>query len=319
MKVELLSGTHKPFATVAMIWEASRTKEPITTVRTNAEDRNLFFKLMDEGIPVMDMVELIFLLEGIPISLREQMVRHRLGGKFGGQIGMDIIPDLMDSAWWMQSMRILDMREFAEKSEEYFIPETIRNNKQAFREYEHCMTLIQRAYNQLTGIGIPKEDARQVIPLGATHRLVWKLSLTAVKHICSKRSCWIAQLGMWSEIIAGMVSELAKIDRRFHNIVSPPCIKQGEFGDCQFCVHNEKRVRGVEGEEMPPCPLYLHQVQGSAGRDQHLRTPDMWQFVDTTEGKGWICREEKGRDLMTKMKAEYKKLWNRKTDTGEQL
>ena len=314
MKVTLLSTTKNMFTSVAMVWECSRTVEPITQLRRAEEDRILFFKLLDEGVPLMDMVEVLFLLEDIPISLREQLVRHRLGIKHDDKVGIDIIPDVMDSAFWVQSMRVINMGAFATKGQ-YYIPESIRENKEGLEHYLEVLHQIQYAYNNLVNCGIPKEDARQVIPLGATHRMAWKLSMTAAKHICSKRSCWIAQLGMWKEIIQGMISELASIDTRFHDMVSPPCIINGEFTGCKFCIHNEKRVHGIEGEQMPPCPLYLHQVQGSASINQHLRTSDMWQYASGH----WICKEPSGRTLMTRMKLEYETLWNRNTNTGENL
>ncbi len=311
MKVTLLSSTKNPFSTVAAIWKASRTKDPIFGVMHHKDNMSLFFELLNEDVPMMDMIEFIFLVEGIPISLREQMVRHRLGIKFDDRIGIDIVPDITDSTWWMQSMRVLNMNNFA-SSKEYFIPETIKNNAIAIHTYEQILLRIQETYARLLSLDIPKEDARQVIPLGATHRAVWKLSLSAIKHICSKRSCWIAQLGMWKDVIQGMVSELSEIDKQFYEIITPPCIKNNKFEGCHFCVHNNKRIEGAGDEEMPPCPLYLRHLS----KNMISKPDDLWQCG---ADRHWTCLQQKGSNLMARMIIDYAKLWNRDVWTGEML
>ena len=105
--VILLSQTAKILETIWNVWQASRTEDPIEPFSLGLKDpeerteiQELFFALMQEQVPILEMVEFIFLLEGVPVSLREQMVRHRMGIKFDDRLGVDIIPNLMDSTWW---------------------------------------------------------------------------------------------------------------------------------------------------------------------------------------------------------------------------
>lgn len=320
MKVKLLTKTENMFATISNVWNASRTNDPIQIKNCASDfDKDLFFKILKEDIPIMDMVEFIFLLEDIPISLREQIVRHRLGIKFDDKIGLDIVPDLLDSTFWCQSMRVMDMSDF-----NYFTPKSIADSipqyisteeeRIPFAVYQEAMSTCKRVYTQLVEAGIPMEDARQIIPLGATHRMVWKLSLTAIKHICSKRSCWIAQLGMWKPIIKGIVEELVNIDLKFRLLITPPCIQNEKFQECKFCEHNKKRVLG-EGEEMPPCPLYLQYHEQEAVQQKNAK------WIQSINSHFWIIKNEDfvGEEQMTKMKKEYAELWGRNVITGELL
>lgn len=314
MQVTLWSTTKDMYLTIWKTWHASRTTTPLPSHIDTTEARNLFFNLMNEDIPIMEMIEFIFLLEKIPVSLREQIVRHRMGTKFDGRLGFDMVPDHLDSTFWAQSMRILDMSNF-----DYFTPESIEKSTKLdswddtpLDEYNTIMRMCADSYARLIAAGIPKEDARNVIPLGATHRMVWKLNLKALKHICSKRACWIAQLGLWKPIIQGFINELVKIDARFNELVSPPCIVNNEFQTCKFCTHNQKRVIN-DGEEMPPCPLYLthHKKEAMA------LTNAIWTYDEAS--LSWGCANNFQLKQMALMTHAYQELWKRNVYTGESL
>lgn len=122
--VTLLSATSDPVITIFQCWEASRHNGEIQDQATIRElmskdaafrqkVETTFEQVLDAGIPVAENVNFTFLIENMSIALREQMVRHRIGHHFSDRIGADIVPDLADSTWWMQSMRILDMGKFA--------------------------------------------------------------------------------------------------------------------------------------------------------------------------------------------------------------
>ncbi len=321
MKVQMLSKLESIFQTVANIWKASRTTEPIACEIVNCEkditeNRELFFTLMDEGIPIMEMVEFIFVLEDIPISLREQIVRHRLGHKFDDKLGLDIVPELGDSNFWVQSMRILDMSDF-----NFYVPEKIGEYEEAFACYSELMDRIKGTYAELLAMGIPMEDARQVIPLAATHRMVWKLNVTAIKHICSKRSCWIAQLGMWKPIIEGLVSELWKVDGWFRDIVAPPCVTNGKFSGCKFCEHNRLRVTDDGERQVPPCPLYLkgHEEEAMRAADNAFKIKQEANWYYNRMDEIWGTKDEEAHSLMIKMKVDYQNIWGLESTAGKML
>lgn len=259
--VQLISWTAQPVETVYRLWEASKTRDSMAEIdaRFNrAKAKELFRKVLQMGIPVGESIDFVFMLDGVSISFREQMVRHRIGAKVGDRLGVDFVPDLADSRWWAQSMRILDMSEFANDGA-YREPDfEDEDQMQVFRQAMHEA---QEAYKALVGMGMPHEEAREVIPLGATHRISWALNLQALRHICSKRSCWILQGGLWHPIIEGMVRELAeKVDPIFRELVTPPCIKGDEYVGCPYDEDNRRRAAG--DDPLTPCSLWWNYEGG---------------------------------------------------------
>lgn len=307
--VKLISWTGFPIETIYLLWQASRTNDPmpepyqIYKKRTkdeafNLEVRGVFEKVVESAIPVAENINFIFLLENVSVSFREQMVRHRIGVKVGERLGVDIIPDLQDSTWWSQSMRVLDMGEFFDK-ENYRIPEGIEGY--SLDLYKRQMFQIQETYKMLVKAGVPVEDAREVLPLATTHRISWSLNLSALIHILKKRGCWILQLGLWEPIIRGMVEELSnRVDPYFRTLIQPPCVKGNEYKGCVVKLDNEKRIR--REDPLPPCSLYLHHEGGA-------------KTVHDVEAAVGSDREEH----YLKLQSGYAKLWNRNPITGETL
>lgn len=301
----LISHTENPVKTLNAVWQASRDNEPVDLEN---DSRDLFRLIIESKIPVAEMVDFVFLIEGVSIALREQMVRHRIGAKVGGRIGADIVPDLADSSWWSQSMRILDMGQFHDRGD-YDTPQTILDAPEEIQEsYQMAMFDAQETYTSLVKAGIPMEDARNVIPLAATHRIVWKLNLAALLHIVGKRGCWILQGGIWQDLILSMVNELAtRVDPVFLEMIKPPCISGGRFRECLFKLDNERRIVGED--EIPPCPLYLrnHSPEAVAASSKS----STWRVVsEPGKGPAWGCEDESKVVRAQRMAKEKEESWD---------
>lgn len=272
-KITLINPPTHVLETIWILWQASKVDGPVPLdveeVRQTvpqAELEKLFWSVLAQHIPVAEHINFVFMLEGVSVSLREQMVRHRIGTHVGDRVGVDIVPDLADSTWWSQSMRIQDMGKFAEQGM-YRVPESLegktvrdiyrRTDMPAENLYHQTMEMIQESYVTLVNAGVPMEDARELIPLGAQHRISWGLNLQALLHILGKRGCWILQLGIWGPVIHGMVDELAKkVHPMFARIVAPPCIDGNDkFKSCTYQEENRRRMTG--DDKLPPCPLWL--------------------------------------------------------------
>lgn len=329
------------------------------------EVEKVFEQIIEAKIPVAECVSFCFQLDNVSISWREQAVRHRIGTKFGPGIGVDIIPDLADSTWWSQTMRVMNMGDFARTSR-FRIPETFRdkvvvsdieqrsagitNAMTASTLLEKTMCVIEDAYNAFIKAGIPVEDAREVIPLGAHHTIIWSLNLAALFHIIGKRGCWIPQLGVWGPVIRGMVEELAtKVHPILRRIISPPCISQERFTGCLFGIENNRRVDGRD-VIFPPCPLWIHHhakdvlpaihnatmvervtlpLQKTDGAMELLDNM-LGELSDFTKGERMHTPAPKEAelrealsfinwDLYDKMSIDYSALWGRDPRTGKLL
>src|SRR4051812_29534847 len=111
-KVTLVEWPRHPIETVYYLWEAARTNEPMESTPDQLAEkcktlpvlrqkvRETFEKVVDSAIPISENLQFVFLLEGVSISFREQMVRHKVGMKYGERLGVDMFPDLHDSTWW---------------------------------------------------------------------------------------------------------------------------------------------------------------------------------------------------------------------------
>lgn len=322
-KVTLVSSTEFPLETVYALWEQSKTEEPLRSpfeIRTKVpkqEVEKLFRAVIKQRIPIGEHVHFNFVLENVSISWREQAVRHRIGTKPGPErIGADIvmeigeliqmgaIPNLHESSWWSQSMRIQNMGKFATKRR-YRMPETILKHPEhetLEAVFHHTMENIENAYNYLVKVGIPMEDARELIPLGAQHRLSWDLNIGSLQHIVGKRGCWILQLGIWGPVIMGMISELTnKIHPIFSELVSPPCLNDDNFTGCVY--HEEVRRRYTGDDALPPCPLHLqHHLRADLEFPRDLHRVDL-----------------RMKDEMVKRAEQYREFWNRDPYSGKRL
>lgn len=264
-RVTLLTHTALPLETVYSVWEASKgeaqllTPEQVKATVPAEEVEKLFRAVIAQRIPIGEHIDFVFMLENISVSWREQAVRHRIGAHAGNDVGVDIVPDLAESSFWSQSMRIQDMSAFA-RNGNYRVPQTILDHpdKTLLQLYRNTMRDIEYAYWAMVRAGIPMEDAREVMPLGAQHRMSWRLNIGALQHIFGKRGCWILQLGIWGPIITGMVEELAtKVHPIFRELISPPCMKGDKYTGCVF--QEESRRRYTQDDKLPPCTLHLRQ------------------------------------------------------------
>jgi hypothetical protein len=199
----------------------------------------------------------------------------------------------------------------------------------------------QNAYNALVHSGMPMEDARNVLPIGVTHRLVWKCNATSLKHALQARSCWIAQTGLWEPVIRGMVEELAaKVHPLFRRLIAPPCVdaKTNKFKACKYPIENAAYIKGEDPH--PPCALWLHHHSGEAegverscaGRAKWIaltvrgRKPDnpltergiMWR-PSYEPGVHTLPQDETAAMTMLHKWDQMAKLWGRNASTWEAL
>ena len=82
------------------------------------------------------------------------------------------------------STRYIDYGNF-----EYVTPPSIANNEDATWEYKHVMGCICDALDALEDLGIPREDAALLLPLGMCTRVVDKRNLRNLIDMSRQRMC----------------------------------------------------------------------------------------------------------------------------------
>jgi len=280
--VDLVSATEDVLTTVYLIWQQSKipgyTIQQAKQETSHQEKVKLLQTLIELDVPILENIELIFHIQNVPIAWREQAVRHRIGARMGDSVGIDMIPDLDQSVWWSESMRIKSMENFFDNGD-YYLPESIQNNHRAKIAYYSTLKTIQTNYFYLVSVlGIPMEDARNLIPLGATHSITWRLNIKSLIHIIGKRSCWILQAGLWVPVIQGMIESLReKFNTLFDQVAHPPCIKNNKFKSCPF---NEENVRRIEGKDaLPVCPIWFDKVYRMREKSNYINIKNLIEDI----------------------------------------
>lgn len=82
------------------------------------------------------------------------------------------------------STRYINYGEF-----EHVVPQSIENNEYAKQRYEDAMYEVGAAIREMERIGIPREDAAMLLPLGMTTRIVDKRNLRNLIDMSRQRMC----------------------------------------------------------------------------------------------------------------------------------
>ncbi len=277
--------------------------------------------LVHEAVPVAECVEFVFLLENVSISLREQLVRHRIGSRLGPRLGVDIAPDVAESSWWSQTSRVVPYDRFY-RDGRFIVPDSLEGkrvvhpidggNDSAEDAYLHTLWLIEAVYNALSDAGVPLEDCRNLIPLAATHSITWTCNLKSLAHILGKRTSWIAQMGIWEPVIAGIAEALAQVSPFFTSIFRPKCFKGNKYIGCPVAGTNRERIIGTDGD-MPPCPVYIaYETEEAIGTTWDVENPAWQSDLDWEASKDirvWNNSSPRSREMLMDNAKRYERLW----------
>jgi len=155
-----------------------------------------------------------FIVEGISRACSHQLVRHR------------------PASYSQQSQRYVAMKNFS-----FVVPDSVKGKEVQVEgkkmTYEELMAFIGKFYEELVGAGVPKEDARFVLPNACTTRILFTMNGEELVHFLRLRTCMRAQ---WE--IRNMAIEMLKILReKFPSLfshVGPNCYYLG------YCTEGKK-------------------------------------------------------------------------------
>jgi thymidylate synthase (FAD) len=188
MKVYLLSHTINPIETIYRAYKqcyAPGTAREIK-IPSSEEMAKFICKWMGKGhgSPI-EHVSFTFSIEGVSRSLTHQLVRHRI------------------ASYSQQSQRYVDGKNF-----DFVIPKTIDNK--SINVYCDAIKKIKEVYNGLIELGVPKEDARYILPNATTSNIVVTMNLRSLRHFYDERSCKRAQ---WEirELAEKMMAEVKEV------------------------------------------------------------------------------------------------------------
>ena len=120
---------------------------------------------------VLEHASFTFEITGVSRALLAQITRHRVGMSFS-----------------VRSQRYCNEDIF-----NYVIPPTIMSDTRTLEEYVECMESIRKSYSRMVDMGVPKEDARMVLPNACETVIMLTCNLRALIHFCNERMCNRAQ------------------------------------------------------------------------------------------------------------------------------
>lgn len=72
-------------------------------------------------------------------------------------------------------------------------PPSVQSNEMAFKAYDEALKAVYGAYEKMVAAGVPKEDARYVLPSSIKTKLVMTLNARSLMHLVWQRTALQAQ------------------------------------------------------------------------------------------------------------------------------
>ncbi len=72
-------------------------------------------------------------------------------------------------------------------------PPSIKSNEAAFKAYDEALKSVYSAYEKMVAAGVPKEDARYILPSAIKTKLVMTLNARSLMHLVWQRTALQAQ------------------------------------------------------------------------------------------------------------------------------
>ncbi|MCK4846837.1 MAG: FAD-dependent thymidylate synthase [Deltaproteobacteria bacterium] len=176
MKVTLLSHTPEVEKTISLAAKLCYSDSNIDELEDRVRGisyEDFLGKILKMGhLSVLEHANFTFGIEGISRAASHQLVRHRL------------------ASYSQQSQRYVDARK---RSAEYVTPDTIKTSEEAGTKYEALVSKIYGFYEEMVSLGIPKEDARFILPNAASTKIIVTMNARELLHFFKVRCCERAQ------------------------------------------------------------------------------------------------------------------------------
>ena len=224
MQTTLLAHTPNPDELVAAA--ARICYRDITAAELlKGEGENLSRKLIEDlfrsgHTSTFEHVSFTFGVDGLSRTASHQLVRHRM------------------ASFSQQSQRYVKMTP---DPEAVIVPPSVKANPEALRVFREAVRASQEAYSQLIALGVPKEDARFILPHGHSTRLVVTMNARELHHFFGLRLCRRAQ---WEihELARQMLTLCREKAPVLFGKAGPRCI----FGHCEEARSCGKPYRDME-------------------------------------------------------------------------
>ena len=170
---------------------------------------------------VIEHASFTFSIEGVSRVMTHQLVRHRI------------------ASYTQQSQRYVAYNTL----ESYITPLSIANNTEAKKTFDEALKSISEAYEKLLKMGIPKEDARFILPNAAKTNIIVTMNARELRHFFNLRCCARAQ---WEirEVATEMLKQVKKVAPVLFENTGPSCVELG------YCLEGKMKPQECNVEEI---------------------------------------------------------------------
>jgi thymidylate synthase (FAD) len=153
---------------------------------------------------VIEHASFTFSLEGVSRAMTHQLVRHRI------------------ASYTQQSQRYVTY----DTLENYVTPPSIEETAEAKKTFDETLEKISETYQKLLKNGIPKEDARFILPNAAKTNIIVTMNARELRHFFNLRCCARAQWEL-RETAIEMLKQAKKATPALFEDCGPTCVELG--------------------------------------------------------------------------------------------
>lgn len=155
-------------------------------------------------VSVIEHASFTFSIEGVSRVMTHQLVRHRI------------------ASYTQQSQRYVTY----DTLEKYVTPQSIADNAEAKKMFDGTLEKISETYQKLLKLGIPKEDARFILPNAAKTNIIVTMNARELRHFFNLRCCARSQ---WEirEVATEMFRQVKKVAPALFENAGPSCVELG--------------------------------------------------------------------------------------------
>lgn len=214
MQVELIEEgtTPDPVASMAIAASKCYDSEP---------SKGLVRRVLDMGhLSIAEHAFFHFEIKEVSRVLTHQLVRKRIGASYS-----------------QRSQRYVNEDNF-----DYVTPESLVNTKFA-ETYHYLMEDIEKFYQDMVDRGIPKEDARFVLPNATHSQIDVSYTFLSLLELSQKRLCTRAQ---WEirQLVEMFRDEVQRVSPFLASYLEPQCVHKGYCPEKEPCGYFEKYKEG---------------------------------------------------------------------------
>ncbi|MDI6690464.1 MAG: FAD-dependent thymidylate synthase [Candidatus Bathyarchaeota archaeon] len=155
-------------------------------------------------VSVIEHASFTFSIEGVSRAMTHQLVRHRI------------------ASYTQQSQRYVTY----DTLEKYVMPPSIANKTDAKKIFGETLEKISETYKALLTLGIPKEDARFILPNAAKTNIIVTMNARELRHFFNLRCCMRSQ---WEirEVAIEMLKQVKRAAPMLFENAGPSCVELG--------------------------------------------------------------------------------------------